>query len=294
MQSRFEKVIVIGYGKTAGDVLSYVAEKQKFFKYQTVCIEHEFHGMSKLRSVCEKMGAEYVQIIDRKKLTQVLLSIKEATLIVSAGNNYLFPDTVVEKDNLEIINFHSALLPRYPGRNAQSWAIYNGETVSGATWHYVTQDVDSGAIIAQRRTPLTEDIKAYELTRDIMEAASKAFISFFEELLIHHIEGRPQPEQARERKIYYSWELPGGGLCSINDPPEKVYRILRAMDYGKSDIFPEVRIRLADGREVEVIRYRKAEKKHLNKGQRVLLDENDKQIYLAMNGEYELAIKFKQ
>ena len=39
MQSRFEKVIVMGYGKTAKDVLSYVEERQKAFGYQALWIE---------------------------------------------------------------------------------------------------------------------------------------------------------------------------------------------------------------------------------------------------------------
>ena len=92
MQSRFVLVIVIGYGKTAGDVLRYVAQRQSVFGFRTLCVEHELHGMSQLRAVCEKIGVDYKLIIDKSKLTELLLAVKESTLIISAGNNYLFPE----------------------------------------------------------------------------------------------------------------------------------------------------------------------------------------------------------
>lgn len=291
MQSRFKKVIVIGYGKIASDMLRYVAERQTGFGYRALCVEYELHGISSLRTPCGETDADYAQVTDKKKVTELLLAEESPTLVISAGNNYLFPQEVVEKRNFEIINFHSALLPKYPGRNAQSWAIYEGETVSGATWHYVTADVDSGAIIEQRETPVGEDIRAYELTQDIMVKAFEAFQNFYEELLIRHIEGRPQPRTAGARRIYYSWELPGGGMFEITDSVEIIYRMLRSMDYGKADIFPPVRVKLTNGREAEVLRYRKAPKKHLKDGQRVLFIEEEKRIYFALDAEYELVIK---
>lgn len=293
MQSRFEKVIVIGYGKIARDVLRYVAERQTVFKYQTLCIEYEIHGISKLCVLCNEIGVSYMQILDRKKLTEKLLTFTEPSLVISAWNTYLFPESVVEKRNLEIINFHNALLPKYPGRNAQCWAIYKNETVSGATWHYVTAGVDDGAIIAQQEVQITQDIKAYELTQSIIAKAFEAFQGFFEKLLLENIEGKLQPKQSGKRKIYYSWELPEGGICSINDSSENIYRILRAMDYGKADDFPPTQLELMDGRKVKVVRYKKQQKKHLSSGEKILLNEEEKRVYLAMDQESELEIKFQ-
>ena len=97
-----------------------------------------------------------------------------------------------------------------------------------------------------------------------------------------------------ERKMYYSWEIPGDGMCSIDDAPEDIYRMLRAMDYGKSDIFPPARIRLACGRVVEVLRYAKASGSHLKGGEKISVDEKSQRIYLTMDDATELIIKFKE
>lgn len=294
MQSRFETVLVIGHGKTAGDVLRVVAERQEAYGYSAVFIEHETHALLKFQSICRETGAAYKQITDSKLLTETLLAVKGPALVISAGNYYLFPNAVVEKPNLEIINFHSALLPKFPGRNAQSWAIWEEEKIAGATWHYVTASVDGGAIIAQRETSITEDMRAYELTRAIMEKASELFREFYEELLVRHIEGRSQPEQEGERKIYYSWELPGGGICSENDPPERIYRMLRAMDYGKSDIFPPARLRLEDGTEAEVLRYRKVPTGQPQGNRRYLTDKEARQLILPIDKKSEIAIRLRK
>ncbi len=291
MKSRFDLVVVIGWGKTAGDVLRSAAQRQGKYGYRTLCIEYEVHGISKMRALCEETGADYARITDKQAVAETLEAIAAPALVISAGNTFLFPKRIIEKPNLEIINFHSALLPKFPGRNTQSWAIYEGEKVTGATWHYMQAAVDTGAIIAQREVPIPADVKAYELTRDIMKEASAAFEDFYEELLVRHIDGRPQRLEEGGRKMYYSWEVPGGGVCSASDPAEDIYRMLRAMDYGRSDIFPPARIRLPDGHEAEVTRYKKAPAEHLD-GRQTVLDRENNRLYLAMGGGYELAIKF--
>lgn len=43
LQTAFEKVIVIGYGKITGEILEYIIEKQQEFGYCAAFIEHEVH-----------------------------------------------------------------------------------------------------------------------------------------------------------------------------------------------------------------------------------------------------------
>lgn len=290
MHSRFSQVIVIGYGKTAAEVLDFTAALKKEYGYRICYIEHEVKPIPNMQVLCERLQVDYERITDRETLTCRLLKISNPTLIVSAGNYYLFPKKVVEQEQVEIINFHNALLPKLPGRNATTWAIYLGEKVSGATWHYVTPNIDDGAIIAQRAVPVTEDIKAWELSRDIVLAAVELFKSFFGKLLEEHIDGIVQP--AGKRKVYYSYEIPEKGVCSIDFPGEDVYRLLRSVDYGINDVFPPVKIQFTDGKEAVVRRYAKVPRQTCPDMQ-TIIDEENHCLYFPLSDTQELKVFYK-
>lgn len=114
MKTDFNRVVVIGYGKATGGILKYTADRQADYGYQLEFIEHEIHALSVTRQICEERGVPFSSLPDKKELGAYLAGIQEKTLIVSASNNYLFPASLVGRENITIINFHNALLPDYP------------------------------------------------------------------------------------------------------------------------------------------------------------------------------------
>jgi len=53
-----------------------------------------------------------------------------------------------------IVNIHPSLLPKFPGLEAWRQALEAGETLTGCTVHYVDEEIDHGAVIAQREVPI--------------------------------------------------------------------------------------------------------------------------------------------
>ena len=255
MKTDFHRVVVIGYGKATGNILKYVDDKKADYGYSLEFIEHEPHALSVTGQICKERGIPYASIPDKKELGEYLGGITEETLILSASNNFLFPASLVERENITIINFHNALLPDYPGRNAPSWVIYQGEAQTGITWHYVTAGVDEGSIIIQKTCEIGPDMKAYELTERLMDLACEGFYECFAAVLARSVQARPQ-EFLPGRRMYRSTEIPGEGFLNLEEEPEKISRLLRSVDYGKSEIFPPLQT-LVDGARAEVLRYRK-------------------------------------
>ena len=77
-------------------------------------------------------------------------------LIVLAGFMRILSDGFVEHYTGLMINIHPALLPAYKGLHTHQRALADGVEYHGASVHYVTPELDSGAVIAQGRVPVLE------------------------------------------------------------------------------------------------------------------------------------------
>ena len=92
--------------------------------------------------------------------------------IVLAGFLLVIPDFLINAYPHKMINLHPALLPQFGGMGMYGHHVHEavkaaGETETGMTVHYVSNEVDGGEIIAQFSTPILptdtpDDIAAKE------------------------------------------------------------------------------------------------------------------------------------
>jgi methionyl-tRNA formyltransferase len=75
-------------------------------------------------------------------------------LILVDSYSMLLPPPLLEAAALGGVNVHGALLPRHRGANPIQWAILNDERSTGVTIHRMTEEIDAGAIVAQREVPI--------------------------------------------------------------------------------------------------------------------------------------------
>jgi len=78
-------------------------------------------------------------------------------LVVLAGFMRVLTAQFVSHYAGRLINIHPSLLPAFPGMATHRQAIAAGVRVHGATVHYVSHEVDAGAIIAQAAVPVRSD-----------------------------------------------------------------------------------------------------------------------------------------
>ncbi len=89
-------------------------------------------------------------------------------LIILAGFMWILSSEFVEKFEGKILNIHPALLPKFKGLNTHQRAIDAGERVAGASVHFVSSEVDSGAIIMQKKVLIATDDTAQTLAKKIL------------------------------------------------------------------------------------------------------------------------------
>jgi phosphoribosylglycinamide formyltransferase-1 len=85
------------------------------------------------------------------------LKRREVGLVCLAGFMRLLSPAFIEAFPNAILNIHPALLPAFPGLDAQHQAWQHGVKISGATVHLVTAELDAGPIVVQAAVPVRED-----------------------------------------------------------------------------------------------------------------------------------------
>lgn len=235
MANQYQNIVVIGCGTIAYDVLRYCHETVADCTLSY--IEYAAFPFNAATAYANKQGLPCVAAKDNASVREHLKNISSPTLIISANNTYLFPKDLVKKQNLTIINFHNALLPRYRGLNAASWVIYHQESQAGITWHYVSTGIDEGEIIIQKRCDIPENITAGELAGILMRLGTAAFKEILSDILQGTIKSYPQ-EKCSHGKLFKSYDVPNGGVFSLSDNVDDIYRLLRSVDYGPIRIFP--------------------------------------------------------
>lgn len=95
-------------------------------------------------------------------------------LVVLAGFMRILSGNFVNKWPVKIVNIHPALLPSFPGLDAQGQAVNYGVKISGCTVHFVDEGTDSGPIILQKAVPVLDDDTEETLAARILEQEHKA------------------------------------------------------------------------------------------------------------------------
>lgn len=96
-------------------------------------------------------------------------------LVCLAGFMRIISPEFVKKYKNRIINIHPALLPAFPGLDAQKQAIEYGSKYSGCTVHFVDSGVDTGPIILQSIVKIRKGDTGKTLSKRILEKEHQAY-----------------------------------------------------------------------------------------------------------------------
>ena len=86
-----------------------------------------------------------------------MLRQHQVGLVCLAGFMRLVGRPLLDAFPNRILNIHPSLLPSFRGLDAQHQALEHGVRVSGATVHFVVEELDAGPIVLQAAVPVLED-----------------------------------------------------------------------------------------------------------------------------------------
>ena len=166
-------VLVSGSGTNLQAILDAIASRALSAKVAVVIANVAESGAI---SRATKAGVDAVVIdhrafVDRRAFDAALVGVLRAHAVdwvVLAGFMRLVTPVLLDAFPMRVVNVHPALLPAFPGMNAQKQAIDYGVRIAGCTVHFVDGGKDTGPIIAQSAVPVFEDDDEQSLRERIL------------------------------------------------------------------------------------------------------------------------------
>ncbi len=151
--------------------------------------------------------------------------------LLSIANLKIIPSDVLSMPAKGAINFHDGPLPRHAGLNAPIWAMIEGETTHGVTWHMIEGGVDEGDILVTRSFDISANDTALTLNTKAYEAAIDSFPALLDQLESGALQRNRQ--DLSERSYHALGDRPTGhGLLDFKRPAAGLERLIRALDHG--------------------------------------------------------------
>ena len=104
-----------------------------------------------------------------------LLASERIDLVCLAGYMRLLSAPFVRAYTGRILNIHPSLLPSFPGLDAARQAFDHGVKVTGATVHFVTEELDGGPIVLQLPVTIWEHDTVETVAARILEKEHRIY-----------------------------------------------------------------------------------------------------------------------
>jgi phosphoribosylglycinamide formyltransferase-1 len=87
----------------------------------------------------------------------------------------ILSSSFIKKAKIPIINIHPSLLPKFKGLNTHERAIKSKQKISGCTVHYVSEKLDSGKIILQKKVKILKKDNPKTLASKVLKLEHEAY-----------------------------------------------------------------------------------------------------------------------
>ncbi|MGB9682206.1 MAG: methionyl-tRNA formyltransferase [bacterium] len=109
-----------------------------------------------------------LSVVSPERVVDIKDKLKGFDLGVLVAYGLFIPKSVRELFRYGIINLHPSLLPKYRGAAPIQWALLNGEKETGVSIIYLTEELDAGDVILQKKLEISSqddaEVLSYKLS----------------------------------------------------------------------------------------------------------------------------------
>lgn len=174
-----------------------------------------------------ELGIPVIEVEDLKseKFSDDLKKLNPDLFVVVAFR--VLPKSILEIPKIGSVNLHASLLPKFRGAAPIHHAVINGEKETGCTIFFLDEKVDTGKILLQRRTPISDSNTTGDIYTKLMSLGSDTLLEAIQMISSGEYELLPQnnEEATPAPKLFkHNTEI------DFNQPAEKVRNFIRGLN----------------------------------------------------------------
>jgi methionyl-tRNA formyltransferase len=179
-----------------------------------------------VKILAEKLNLPVLQPLKARdeNLIAELRELKPDLMVVVAYGQIL-PPRILDLPRFGCLNVHTSLLPKYRGAAPIQWAIADGEPETGVTIMKMDAGLDTGPLLAMRRTPILPADDSQTLHDRLAQLGAELLVETIPAYVAGKIPPRPQPAEGSSYAAKIKKE---DGLVDWNLSAQKIWNRLRA------------------------------------------------------------------
>ena len=170
-------VFISGRGSNLKSLIKHSNQKKTLFKINLVISNNaDARGLKyATKWKIKNYGIKYKDKLSFENQSLKLLKKYNVDVLCLAGFMKILSKKFITKFTGPIINIHPSLLPKYKGLKTHERAIENKDKFAGATVHKVTEKLDSGKIILQKKVRILKSDNVSSLKKKILKIEHKIY-----------------------------------------------------------------------------------------------------------------------
>jgi formyltetrahydrofolate-dependent phosphoribosylglycinamide formyltransferase len=170
-------VFISGTGSNLKNIIKFSKTKKSPISIDLiVSITNKAQGLSfanQFKIKKKVFNFQNIKVVEKKLLK--FLEKEKIKFICLAGFMKILSKDFIKNFDGKIINIHPSLLPKYKGLNTHGRAINNKYKFAGCTVHYVTEKLDSGKIIIQKKVKIVAKDNPTSLAKKVLKEEHKLY-----------------------------------------------------------------------------------------------------------------------
>ena len=181
-------VFISGRGSNLKSLIKHSKKKNSLIKIILVISNNpDAEGLKYAsKSKINIYGLKFKNKINFENYSLKLLKKYNIDLICLAGFMKILSGNFIKKFSKPILNIHPSLLPKYKGLNTHERAIKNKDRFAGASIHKVTEKLDSGKVILQKKVKILKSDNVRSLEKKVLKIEHEIYPKAIDKFLFNH------------------------------------------------------------------------------------------------------------